>query len=83
MRYKDIEFSVGKDDIIVAFTDGVNEALNTSGKQYSIDKIKSIIKENNKLSGNKIADVVKADLKKFIGSEMLHDDQTLLVIKVQ
>lgn len=81
--YKDIEFSVGKDDIIVAFTDGVNEALNTSGKQYSIDKIKSIIKENNKLSGNKIADVVKADLKKFIGSEMLHDDQTLLVIKVQ
>jgi sigma-B regulation protein RsbU (phosphoserine phosphatase) len=61
----------------------VNEALNTSGKQYSIDKIKSIIKENNKLSGNKIADVVKADLKKFIGSEMLHDDQTLLVIKVQ
>lgn len=81
--YKDIEFSVGKGDIIVTFTDGVNEALNTSGKQYSIDKIKGIIKENNKLAGNKIADLVKADLKKFIGSEMLHDDQTLLVIKIQ
>ena len=81
--YKDIEFSVGKGDIIVTFTDGVNEALNTSGKQYSIEKIKNIIKENNKLAGNKLADIVKADLKKFIGSEMLHDDQTLLVIKIQ
>ena len=44
---------------------------------------KNIIKENNKLAGNKLADIVKADLKKFIGSEMLHDDQTLLVIKIQ
>ena len=79
--YKDIEFSVGKGDIIVTFTDGVNEALNADGKQYSIENIKRIVNENNKLQGNKIADLIKADIKKFIGSEMLHDDQTLLVIK--
>lgn len=81
--YKDIEFSVGKGDILIAFTDGVNEALNQDGKQYSIENIKNIVNTNNKLQGNKIADLVKADMKKFIGSEMLHDDQTLLVIKIQ
>lgn len=81
--YRDVEFPVGKGDVIVAFTDGVNEALNEGGKQYSIDKIKTIMKENSKLAGNKIADIIKADLKKFIGSEMLHDDQTLLAIKIQ
>lgn len=81
--YKDNQFTVSSGDIIITYTDGLVEALNASGKQYSADRLSTIIKTNCKLSGKQIADLVKEDFKKFVGSEMLHDDQTLLVVKIQ
>lgn len=81
--YKDIEFTVSKDDIIIVYTDGLVEALNSSGKQYSIGSLTNLIKTNANLSGKELANLVKTDLKKFIGTEALHDDQSLLVLKIQ
>ena len=59
------------------------EALNAEGKQYSLERLSNLIKTNSKMSGKDIAALVKTDIKKFIGSEALHDDQTLLVLKIQ
>ena len=81
--YRDIQFTVSQGDIIITYTDGLVEALNSTGKQYSTERLASVIKENCKLSGKEIASLVKTDIKKFIGSESLHDDQTLLLIKIQ
>ena len=81
--YKDIEFTGSKGDIIIAFSDGLVEALNEQGHQYSLDHLATIIKVNNKLPGKDIAAKVKDDIKKFLGAEKLHDDQTLLVVKIQ
>ncbi|MBR1715241.1 MAG: SpoIIE family protein phosphatase [Treponema sp.] len=81
--YKDIEFIAGKGDILITYTDGLAEALNSSGKQYNVSNMYNIIKENCKLSGKEIANLIKSDMKKFVGTESLHDDQTLLVIKIQ
>lgn len=81
--YKDIEFTAGQGDIIICYTDGLVEALNAQGQQYSLAGLTNIIKANAKLPGKDIANLVKADFKKFIGSETLRDDQTLLVIKIQ
>lgn len=81
--YKDIQFTVSQGDIIISFTDGLVEALDASGKQYSLNRLAGLVKTNSKLSGKAIADLVKEDIKKFIGSEVLHDDQTLLVAKIQ
>ncbi len=81
--YKDIQFTVSPGDIIITYTDGLVEALDSAGKQYSTARLTNIIKENSKSTGKAIADLVKADIKKFVGSETLHDDQTLLVVKIQ
>ena len=81
--YKDIEFIAGKGDILITYTDGLAEALNPNGKQYNISNMYNILKENCKLSGKEIANLIKSDMKKFVGAESLHDDQTLLVIKIQ
>jgi sigma-B regulation protein RsbU (phosphoserine phosphatase) len=59
------------------------EALNSQGQQYSLASLANIIKANAKLPGKDIANLVKTDIKKFIGNETLRDDQTLLVIKIQ
>ena len=81
--YKDIEFTGSKGDIIIVFTDGLVEALNEQGQQYSSARLANVIKLNNKLPGKDIATKVKDDIKKFLGTEKLHDDQTLLVVKIQ
>ena len=81
--YKDIQFTVSPGDIIITYTDGLVEALDASGKQYSLNRLLNIVKTNSKSSGKQIADLVKADMKKFVGSELLHDDQTLLAVKIQ
>ncbi|MBQ4379134.1 MAG: SpoIIE family protein phosphatase [Treponema sp.] len=81
--YKDIEFTANAGDIIICYTDGLVEALNAQGQQYSLASLSNIIKANAKLPGKDIANLVKTDVKKFVGNETLRDDQTLLVIKIQ
>ncbi|MCR4822740.1 MAG: SpoIIE family protein phosphatase [Treponema sp.] len=81
--YKDIEFTANQGDIIICYTDGLVEALNAQGQQYSLASLTNIIKANAKLPGKDIVNLVKTDIKKFVGNETLRDDQTLLVIKIQ
>jgi len=81
--YNDKEFTVQSGDIIVTYTDGVIEIPNDKGLQYSQERLMEIIRKNKHLSGKEIADVVKSDIAKFSGSSHQHDDQTLLIIKVQ
>lgn len=82
-EYKDKEFPVNPDDIIITYTDGVIEAPNSRGIQYSKDRLLEVILQNKHLSGKEIADKVKNDIAKFSGTGHQHDDQTLLVIKIQ
>ena len=82
-EYKDKEFPVNPDDIIITYTDGVIEAPNSRGIQYSKNRLLEVILQNKHLSGKEIADKVKNDIVKFSGTDHQHDDQTLLVIKIQ
>ena len=81
--YMDKEFSVQSGDIIVTYTDGLIEMPDSKGVQYSQDRLMQIVQKNKQLSGKEIADMVKSDIAKFSESSHQHDDQTLLIIKVQ
>ncbi len=80
-EYKDVLQNIKEGDILITYTDGLVEALNEGGKQYSKDTLLNLVRANAKSSGKDIANIVKSDIKKFIGSSALHDDQSLLVIK--
>ncbi len=82
-EYKDFVQKVQSGDIIVTYTDGLVEALNDRGQQYGKESLEKIIKANNSSSGKDIANLIKADVKNFIGQADQHDDQSLLVIKIQ
>ncbi len=81
--YQDKNFALQTDDIIISYTDGVIEAPNNCGTQYSKDRLLEVIIKNKHLSGKEIAEAVKSDIIKFTGIDTQHDDQTLLIIKVQ
>lgn len=81
--YKNIKLTVGKGDIIILFTDGLVETLNGEGHQYGIQTLSNVIQENNAKSAKEIATEVKQNLQTFAGSASIHDDQTLLVMKIK
>ncbi|MBQ0002527.1 MAG: SpoIIE family protein phosphatase [Treponema sp.] len=82
-EYADNEIQVKSGDIVVTCTDGLLEALNNDGKQYSKANLEKVIKQSHSLEGKVIANKIKDDVKKFCGTAAQHDDQSILVIKIK
>jgi serine phosphatase RsbU (regulator of sigma subunit) len=68
-------------DILVLYTDGIDEAQDENGNLFGLDRIKDIIREysheNSKIIGYKIIEEVQ----KFSARAIYTDDKTLVVIK--
>ncbi len=82
-EYKDYVQKVKSGDIIVTYTDGLVESLNEKGQQYSKESLLKVIRQNSTKTSKEIVSKVKSDLKNFSGNVTQHDDETLLVIKIQ
>lgn len=82
-EYSDKEMQVNSGDIVITCTDGLLEALNSDGKQYSKANLEKVIKQSHSLDGKAIANKIKDDVKKFCGTAAQHDDQSVLVIKIK
>jgi len=82
-EYTEMKLTVSTGDIIILYTDGLIEALNQDGRQYGIETLSRVIADNNLLAAKDIANEVKYNLQSFIGSASLHDDQTLVIMKIK
>ncbi len=68
-------------DILVLYTDGINEAQDGKGGFYGEDRIKQIIKENKHLPPKEIAYLITEDVQKYSAKSTYNDDKTLVIIK--
>jgi len=82
-EYKDYTIQTVAGDIIVLYTDGLVEAVNEKGEQYSAQRLKTVIRNAASSNGKRIAQEVKDDLYGFTGKSILHDDQSFVVLKIQ
>ena len=74
-----VEFGAG--DMLVLFTDGITEAESEAGQLYSIEQL---IESAARVHAGSASDAVTAiisDLKTHIGTQKVHDDITLVVVK--
>lgn len=81
--YEDMKLTVSQGDIIILYTDGLIEALNQEGKQYGLASLTKVILESKSMTAKEIATEVKHNIQAFVGSASLHDDQTLVVMKIK
>jgi sigma-B regulation protein RsbU (phosphoserine phosphatase) len=81
--YEDMKLTVGQGDIIILYTDGLIEALNQEGKQYGLESLTKVVSESKSMTAKEIATEVKHNIQSFVGSASLHDDQTLVVMKIK
>jgi sigma-B regulation protein RsbU (phosphoserine phosphatase) len=70
-------------DAVVLFTDGITEAMNKNGEEFSDEKLERIILERYNETPEQILNKIKASVEEFtLGAEQ-SDDITCLVLKVK
>ncbi|MBN1523961.1 MAG: SpoIIE family protein phosphatase [Spirochaetales bacterium] len=81
-KYGQKRFKLSKGDLIVLYTDGIIEAMNPAGQQYTYERFTNLVSNNANLPPDDLIVKIKADLGAFVGNAPQHDDQTLMLMKV-
>jgi phosphoserine phosphatase RsbU/P len=81
--YTEAQLRLEPGDILVAFTDGISEAMSKADLEFGEQKLMEIIEESESRSA---ADTIKSILDRvdgFTTGAEQHDDMTLVVVRVQ
>ena len=77
------KFQLAKDDILVAYTDGITEAANASGELWGLERLERLLRSCSRMAPNEIVERILAEVSEFANGEPQRDDVTLVVMKVQ
>ncbi|HMU44165.1 MAG TPA: SpoIIE family protein phosphatase [Ignavibacteriaceae bacterium] len=83
MPYNTETIELQKNDVLVLFTDGISEAMNAKGEEFSDLKLEEYVKEISHLSSVEILDKIKTEVQTFTKGAVQSDDITLMIIKVK
>jgi sigma-B regulation protein RsbU (phosphoserine phosphatase) len=72
---------IGKGDILLLFTDGVSEAMDSAGNQYTERRLIEKLSELKNKTPKDIAGSLLEDVQKFSAKSKYSDDKTVVVIK--
>lgn len=69
-------------DLFLMMSDGITEALDTTGAQFGEDRILELLENNREKSPAEIMAVILEEVQAFSDQCEQHDDQTLVVIRI-
>ena len=67
--------------VLVLYTDGVNEATNTDGEEYGRDRLLAAVRSCRELSAREMIDFIHRDLIAWTDGHGATDDVTFFIIK--
>jgi GAF domain-containing protein len=83
IRVQEHAITLGTGDLLVAYTDGVTEALRSDEAEFGVIGLQSALVNQRRKSAQEIAQGVVKTIDLFVGSSPQFDDITLFVIKHQ
>ncbi len=78
---EDVEVEFNQGDSLVLYTDGITEATNKSGEEYTTNKLASVISQLSSHTPQEMCDAIVKDVERFSNNEKYADDITLLCVK--
>lgn len=81
-EYEEVEFLVEPGDILVFYSDGVEDQVNEAGDDYARTRLTKLLKKHCLEPPQAIANAVIADLDLFRDGTPITDDQTVVVVNV-
>ncbi len=79
--YKMKSVAMGPGDVAILYTDGITEAMNTDGEQYTLERLAAVLSSNSAKKADELKKIIQKDLNDFTGAAKQHDDQTLVILK--
>jgi phosphoserine phosphatase RsbU/P len=76
-----VQFESG--DLLIAFTDGVTEAMNTDNEEFGEERLLEILAPATRLPVDQIRDLVVKSVKEWCDGAPQHDDLTFIILKIQ
>ena len=76
-----INLSVG--DVIVFYTDGISEAMNTDSDLFGEGRLGRIVEEHGHLDSGELRERILREIESFVGGADQHDDMTMILLKVE
>ncbi|MGQ9632064.1 MAG: SpoIIE family protein phosphatase [bacterium] len=80
--YDEARVALKKGDIVVYYTDGVDEARDGGGNMLGEERLKGMIVSNRHLPAYEMLQNIEAEIQEFIGEAPQHDDITMVVVKL-
>jgi len=80
-EFKTLKLTLGNNDQILFYTDGVVEVFNKDKKQFGLDRLINVFNSNADKSPDDIIKQIISATKDFSSSDFYNDDFTLLVLK--
>jgi serine phosphatase RsbU (regulator of sigma subunit) len=82
LSYQEATVELQPGDVLVAFTDGVTEALNAADEEYGEERLKNLLREVVHLPVQEISSRMSDELRSWINDAPQYDDLTFVVMKV-
>jgi sigma-B regulation protein RsbU (phosphoserine phosphatase) len=70
-------------DIMLFYTDGITEAMNSKDLAFGEDRLKEVVLKEFHLDSDSLADKVYNELSQFVGNAPQFDDLTFMIIKMR
>lgn len=80
-EYASRTIPIGAGDVVVIYTDGVTDAMNTKEQFFGEDRLYTIIRESARLPAQEILDSILSEVREFSKDMPQFDDITVLVVK--
>lgn len=70
-------------DVIVLYTDGITEAMNSDADLFGDSRLSRIVEEHGHLDSSELRERILREIEAFVGSADQHDDMTMILLKVE
>jgi sigma-B regulation protein RsbU (phosphoserine phosphatase) len=79
---EEVTLPLGVGDVVLLFTDGVTDAMNADGDPFGEERLAALVAEHGDLPFEELRERILREIRAFVGSAGLHDDLTLVLLKV-
>jgi len=83
MAYDEARVDLLPGDLVVAFTDGVTEAVNAADEEFGEDRLKLLLAESVGQTAQEVSARLAAGVRDWMGAAEQHDDVTVVVMVVK
>jgi sigma-B regulation protein RsbU (phosphoserine phosphatase) len=82
-KYEQETIQLGSGDLIVAYTDGVTEAMNPNTEEFGEARLRKVVATSGHLSAEDLSHVIIQAVHEWRANLEQHDDLTLVIMKVR